>query len=120
MFDMLLNKCSCHIANMTHTAFMLPGNIDSTLLHIPNKIQLTATATSDIVAKYVQETNMPLKCHIYQLHYVQISENSVSTTHHNQKCLHRHWYTYISHYWHMSLNKYASHIAQECSTAQIV
>ena len=28
----------------------------------------------------------------------------------NQECHHKHWYTYISHYWQMSLNKYACHI----------
>ena len=30
-------------------------------------------------------------------------------THCNQQCEQEHWYTYLSHYWHMPQNKYASH-----------
>ena len=70
--------------------------------------------TSHIFAKYVLETNMPLKCYICQLLYVQKSENydSIYTlqTQCNQQCHHKHLYTYIPAYWHTPMNKYVCHI----------
>ena len=41
-------------------------------------------------------------------------------THCNQHCHRKHWYTYISHHWHMSLNIYACHIRQVCPTTLAV
>ena len=38
----------------------------------------------------------------------------------NQQYDHKHWYTYISHYWHMSLNKYTSHTMHVCPTVQLL
>ena len=38
-------------------------------------------------------------------------------TEHNEKCDHDHQYTFISHFWHMPLNKYACDIAHTCPTA---
>ena len=45
-----------HCAKQTYT---------TNLLHISTKITPNATDTSHIIAKYVLETNMPYKCHIY-------------------------------------------------------
>ena len=36
----------------------------------------------------------------------------------NQHCDQEHWYTYISHYWH--LNKYVSHITDVCPTTLLL
>ena len=41
-------------------------------------------------------------------------------TYFNQKCEKEHLYTYISHYWHMPLNKYTSHITHRCPTALLL
>ena len=52
---------------------------------------------------------MPLKCHIYATYanYVIFRyETSTSV----QQCDQKNWYTSISHYWYMPLNKYAFHI----------
>ena len=49
----------------------LNRNTDPTFLYISQD-------TSDIIPKYVPETNMPLKCYICQLLQVQISDNYVS------------------------------------------
>ena len=57
---------------------MLNGHIDPTYFPIPTKIQPTVTATVHITAKDLLETNMPLKCHIYKLVHVQISDNYVN------------------------------------------
>ena len=38
----------------------------------------------------------------------------------NQQCDWEQWYTYISHYWHMTLNKYAFKIAHICPTALLL
>ena len=75
----------------------------------------------------MSNTNMPLKCHIWQLVHVYIWDNYVSVymlqcsrwTHCNQQCDQEHWYTYNSYYWHMPLNKCASHITHMsyCNTA---
>ena len=43
------------------------------------KNQESATGTPYIIANYVPETNMPLKCHIYEFYHVQKSDNNVST-----------------------------------------
>ena len=40
--------------------------------------------------------------------------------HYNQQYDLEHWYMYISHYWHMSLNKHAYHIKHVCPTALIL
>ena len=38
-------------------------------------------------------------------------------TDYNQQCDKEHWHTYISHYWHIPLNKCACHITHICPTA---
>ena len=38
----------------------------------------------------------------------------------NQQCDQEHWYTYISNYWHMSLNIYVSHMTHICPTALLL
>ena len=38
----------------------------------------------------------------------------------NQQCDQEHSYTYITYYWHMPLNKYASHITHSCPTALLL
>ena len=40
-------------------------------------------------------------------------------THCNQQYHPKHLYTYLSHYWHIPLNKYACHITQVCATVVI-
>ena len=53
------------IVNMSHTAFMLNKDIDTTFLHIYNTTQLTVISTLHIIVMCVLTTNMPLKCQIY-------------------------------------------------------
>ena len=53
-------------------------HIDPTLLYIQVQTQQSPTGTPNIIAKYVPETNMTLKCHICQLVHVQIWDNYVS------------------------------------------
>ena len=60
----LQHKYGYHIAYITHTAIMLNGHINLRYLPISTKIQPTTTATLHIIAKYVPESSMPLKCHI--------------------------------------------------------
>ena len=48
-----------------HTATMLHRHTDPTFLYISTIIQPTATDALHIFAKYVPETKMPLKCHMY-------------------------------------------------------
>ena len=72
------HKNGYHITNMSHTAIRLNGHIGPKSLPISTKIQPIAIATSHIICKYVQETNMPIKCHIChicQLLYVHILDN---------------------------------------------
>ena len=59
IFDITLNKHGCHTLHIAHTANMLDGNIDPTFLHIYAKTQPTATSPLHVIAKYVQETNIP-------------------------------------------------------------
>ena len=40
--------------------------------------------------------------------------------HCNQQCYHKHWYWYMSHHWHMPLNKYTCHIKHVCPTTYIM
>ena len=61
----LQHKYDCHIANMSHTVIMPYGYIDPKYLPICTTIQATATGSSHIIAKYIPETNMPLRCHTY-------------------------------------------------------
>ena len=68
MFDMSSEQIWLVQCNVTCTAITLNGHKFSTFLHIPTKIQTTLTVTSHIIAKYVPETNMFLKCHIYTTH----------------------------------------------------
>ena len=84
-------KCLQYCTYNSHRHYAKWAYIHS---HLPicTKIQPTTTVTSHIIAKYVPETNMPLKCHIYaisQLVHVQMSDICVSinfiSTHHNQK-----------------------------------
>ena len=79
---MWLSKNGCHIANMSHTAIMLTGHIDQTSLHECARTQPTEISTWHVIAMYVPETSMPLKCHIlfhtFKLVHVQIWDNYVS------------------------------------------
>ena len=47
---MSLNKYGYHIANMSHTAIMLNGNIDPTFLHICAKTQPTKIFHLHVIA----------------------------------------------------------------------
>ena len=60
IFNMSLNKYGCTIANMSHTASMLYGHIEPTLLHKCALTQATAIFTSHVIAMYV-----PVKFHLY-------------------------------------------------------
>ena len=44
---------------------MLKRHIDPTFLYIFTRIQPTATDILHIIAKYVPEKNLPLKCHMH-------------------------------------------------------
>ena len=58
---------------------MLKGHIDPTwIVHIYKKKKNQVQDTSHITAKYVPETNLPLKYHICQLVHLHISDNYVS------------------------------------------
>ena len=61
----LQHKHDYHIENMSCTAIMLNGHIDQSYLPTSAKIQATALTTSQNIAKYVVERNMPIKCQIY-------------------------------------------------------
>ena len=73
---------------------------------------------------YVPTTNMSLKCHIYKLVHMQIWHNYIRMcliwTHCNQLCDHKHWYTYITHYWHLPVNKYVCHTAYMSPTTLLL
>ena len=86
------------------------------MAYLPKQPQLLLL----IIAMYMP-TNMPLKCHICQLVHTP-TWNFVTTyilhmTSFKPQCDQTHWYTYISHYWHMPLNNYACHIGYMCPTA---
>ena len=108
-------KCESH-------SFMLNGHIDPTHLPISTKIQATAMNTLQIIGKYVPN-NMPLKCHIYMpdMPITSCADMRLLCQYIylililcNQQCCQEYYYTYISHYWHMPLNKYAFHITHIC------
>ena len=48
---------------MSHTTIMLNGLID--LIFLNSCALTTALSISHVIAMYVQEIKMPLKCHIY-------------------------------------------------------
>ena len=64
----LLNKYGYHTANMTHTAILLKGIWTEHFADV-YQLQATVTVTLHIIAKYVPETIMPLKCQICATHY---------------------------------------------------
>ena len=61
---MPLNKYVCHIAHMSHCTSTCRCHINPTLLHTSIKNQYTTTLIYHTTVKYVQATNVPLKCHI--------------------------------------------------------
>ena len=122
---MTLNKYDCHITNMSHKAIMLYGDIDPTFLNTSATTQPTAMSTLQIIAMYGLATHMPLN-----MPHTQISECTpvkqpcqykyLTWTCCNQWCDQEHWYTYVSHYWHMPLNKLACDIVLIWSTALLI
>ena len=71
-------------------------------------VKKSATLFNYAITIYVPATNMPLKCHIYATHtnyFIYRYEN---------------WYTHISYYWHLPLNKNFCHIAHVCPTALLI
>ena len=61
----ITTKYHCYISNMSQTAIMSNGNTDQSVLHTCAKTKTTAISTSHVIVMYVPETNMLLKCHIY-------------------------------------------------------
>ena len=62
------NKYGSHILNTAHKANILYGHVNPPFLHVYAKTQPTATSTSPVIAKYVQETNMPMKLDILTIY----------------------------------------------------
>ena len=60
-------KYAYHIANISNKAIMLNSHRDPNL----PKMQPTATATSQVIGKYVPGRNMTVKCHIFHVHIWQ-------------------------------------------------
>ena len=58
-------------------------------------------------------TSCPHRTHLCQ--YI-----CLISTHYNQQCEHKLWYTYILHEWHMPLNKHACHTIHMCSNVLIL
>ena len=54
-----------------HTTIMLNEHIDVTFLHMC-QTKPTALSTSDVTVIYAQKSNLPLKCHMYELVHVHI------------------------------------------------
>ena len=51
-------------------------------------------------------------CKLVCVHMKQLCQcKYLIRTHYNQQCDKEHWYAYISHYWHITENKYVCHIA---------
>ena len=109
----LQHKYGCHIAKMSHTTIMLNRQIVPACLPMSKTAQPTATVTLHIIVKYVPETNMPSNTtympnipitpctHTRQLwQYLYFIWMQCK-----QQCNQDYCYTYISHYWHMLLNK---------------
>ena len=103
------------------------GHIDPTFLHKSIKIQPTAIFTSQIIAKYIPKTNVLFKCHLYSTYTnffrcryeTTISVYKLHKIQCNYQGCHKHWYTYMSHYLHMPMNKYVHHIAHVHPTTLI-
>ena len=81
----MTEKYGCHTANASHTAIILNGHADPTILHIYAKTYPTAISTSYVTAMHMPNTNMLFKCHIYaiskckcELVHRQIGDNYVS------------------------------------------
>ena len=118
---MPLNKYVCHILHICSSKVLLMSIYRPHItLHTSKILKIKIKSYSYLqyfchicaINKYAPQ--IPHVYHICQLVHVQISDNFVNiyliSTDHNQKCHHKHWYTYISHYWHMPLNKYTCHI----------
>ena len=93
---------------------------DPTLLHIQLK---TATNCNFHLPCYdYVPIDMLIKYHTCQVLHVHIWYNyaHIYTLYEldaNNNMDQEHWYTYISHYWHMPWNKYACHTAHICPTS---
>ena len=100
-------------------------HIDPTLLYIWGKKQQNCNSY------------LPCYCHLYaknkyapQMPHMPFSSCADTRElyqnicliwpHCNQQCDNEHWYTWISHCWHMPLYMYAFHITQICFTALIM
>ena len=99
---------------MIPTAIILNGHIDPTVLHTSTKIQPTAsyfTHNCQICSWNKYASQMPYISHICQLFHVHMRHLCQYLhhihTHCSPECDQRHWYTSISYYWHMPLNKHA-------------
>ena len=110
------NKYDCHIANMTHTAMRLIRDRDPTVfcMYLPKYSQLKQLLHA-LLPNMCQKQICPCNA-TYMLHMPISSCADIRqlcqyiyliSAYQNQKCHHKHWFTYISYYWHMTLNKYA-------------
>ena len=122
---MPLNKYASHVTHIFPTALLLyaiyRSHITANTRLINKKHELVITMLFPYMCQQQEASPMPHKpinsCpDIRQLHHYMC----LIRTHHNQQCDHKHWYTYFSHYWHRSLNKYVSHIVHVCSSALLL
>ena len=103
---------------MSHTAITLNRHIDPTFLHKSTRIRfyIYLTCYCYVWANNKYALLIPHIGHICKLLHIEIRQLCQNIclicTYSNQECDHTHWYAYISHYWHMPLNKYAWHTAK--------
>ena len=79
------------------------------------KLQLLFPCYNHICANNKYVPQMPQICHMCTWDNCQYIYPIWTQC--NQQCHNKHWYTYISHYWHIPLSLYAYHITYISTTA---
>ena len=117
-------KYACQIVHLCSTALLLLSTYRSHItFHISKKEWQTATLFTMLLPEicpsntiYMPYMQISLYAEMRQLcWYIYFT-----WIYCNQQCNHMNWYTYISNYWHMPLNKYAWHMTHVCPTALIM
>ena len=118
-WHMPLDKDACH------TVHMFQGTNTVVYITAQNKLQLLFTCFCHTCAnnKYapLNATHMPHMPITSRVDIRQICQYIyLIRTHCNQQCEHKHWYTHISHHWHMALNINTCHITHVCPIPPVI
>ena len=114
-----LNKYDCHIANMNHSVIMLHWHIEPAFLLVYAKTQPIEISISYNISMYGPAKICFSICHVYKLvhNYVSVNTSYELIAINNVT---KSTAIYISHYWHMPMNKYVHTTAYICPTSLLL